>query len=323
MDATELIAHAAASEAKSLRPAREAWEVVEDKVPYFSIKRNGSNGYAVTGHNHVGHDNESRMDFVCAFLRRSVLPYIDRRIDVSGFYKLELHDSYSYLDAADSYANCLTFSRRIRDSHMTLLPNPYQMANYAGQVEVDTVPWDKKTDLAYFAGSTTGARDPDANVRVQACRWALGHRGSLDFKLTHVVQMSMDDLKRKVPEWQSIVASPVPIAENFNHKYLVNLPGNTCAWSRVPLVMASKSLLLNVRQSDIEWFYPFMIEGTHFLGGDLESVPDKRRFAASNPQLAHYIVANANRFAATFLGSSQAALYTACLLEEVASRTRP
>lgn len=327
MDAVEAIRHAARSEARAFRSGRCAEDVLpegNEKVPYFCVSRSGA-GYAVQGFNHRGHDNEPRMDFVCEFLRTSVLPYVHPKIDVGGYYSIELHDSYSYLPTAESYRNCLTFSRRRGDAHMTVIPNPYQMANYGGAFDAasDSVPWDKKQDLVFFAGSTTGARDPAANQRIQACRWALANRSIARFSITNVVQMSDEAFRAKVPEWASITASPVPAAENYNYKYLLSLPGNTCAWSRLPMILASKSLLLNAHQPDMEWFYPFLLEDTHFLGCDLSTLPAKRAFAASNPQVVQYIIANANRFYGAFLGRNQAALYMVHLLEEIGSNSRP
>jgi Glycosyl transferase family 90 len=327
MDFTELVCHAARSEAKSLRPAQEE-EDVDRRVPFFRIQKkenqlSNDSSYTVTGHNCAGHDNEPRMEFICGFLTQHVLPYVDARLDVSGFYNIELHDSYSYLPNAGDYRNCLTFSRKMNDMHMTLLPNPYQIANYgdAFDANADNVPWDQKSDRLFFAGSTTGDRNPTKNLRIHACKWSLQNPAISDFKITNVVQMNDHAFRVAVPEWRSIVAPPVPQADNYKHKFLVNLPGNTAAWSRVPMIMASKSIMLSMYHEDIEWFYPFLLEGTHFLGFTMETLASKRAFALSNPQITQYIIANANRFHSAFMGRNQAALYTLHLLEEVARRT--
>ncbi len=327
MDVTELIWHAARQEAKGYRPCYTRGELDEAQrdlmLPVFTIKKS-SNVYTVTGENHMGHDNEPRMQFVCEFLRKDVLPYVDSHLDVSGHYRIELHDSYAYLPNARDYKNCLTFSRAREDTHVTLLPDPFQMGNYAGQFDAnaDTVPWEKKSDLAFFAGSSTGDRDPVNNVRVQACRWALLHPLAMSFRLTNIVQMSREDFCAKVPEWDRIIAPPVPQVENYKYKYLVNLPGNTCAWSRLPLIMASKSLMLHMYSKDMTWYYPFLQEGTHFLGGGQHMLLAKRNFAAANPQITQYCIANANRFHNAFLGKNQAVLYTLQLLEDIAYRNQ-
>jgi Glycosyl transferase family 90 len=330
MDVTEVICHAARTEAHSFRSARSA-DGVNPKLPYFCIARRTSSSptvsckYDVSGYNFAGHDNAPRMGFLCDYLKASVLPYVDNRIDVSGYYNVELHDSYSYLPNADDYRNCLTFSRRRKDAHMTLLPNPYQMGNYGGQFDSasDTVAWDKKQDLLFFAGSSTGCRDPLHNARIQACQWSLLNRGVSKFTITNLVQMSEAAYSAAVPEGSTIMSPPVPMKDNYNYKYLVNIVGNTCAWSRVPMALASKSLLVNVYHEDMEWFYPYLLEGTHFLGCGMHTLLSKRAFAASNPQIVQYIIANANRFYSAFLGRNQAALYTVQLLEEIAARSRP
>lgn len=332
MDVTELIWHSARQEAKGFRPYYTRSDLNEAqrdlKLPVFTIARSltssSSPRYTVTGESHHGHDNEPRMQFVCDFLKNDVLPYVDTHVDVSGHYRIELHDSYAYLPNAREYKNCLTFSRAREDTHLTLIPDAFQMGNYGGlfDANADTVPWDKKSDLAFFAGSSTGSRDPLENVRVQACRWSLLHPQTTSLRITNIVQMSKEEFCAKIPEWNKIVRPAVPLADNYKYKYLVNLPGNTCAWSRLPLIMASKSLMLNVYSKDITWYYPFLQEGTHFLGGGLHMLLAKRSFAAANPQITQYCIANANRFHNAFLGKNHAVHYMLQLLEEIAQRNQ-
>ena len=329
MDTLELICHRARTEAKGYRRGTGASDV-DEKLPFFSITKTpqGQNAkkYIVTGHNAQGHDNEPRMEFICDFLRHSVLPFISQECDVSGSYTIELHDSYSYLPNRDAYTNCLTFSRRRDDVHMTLFPNPYQIGNYGnGQfndLNADKVPWEQKLDTMFFAGSTTGSRDPLSNARIAACLWSLQHPQVSKFRITNVVQMSEELFRARVPRAQEILCEPVPLQENFKYKYLVNIAGNTCAWSRVPLIMSSKSLMLQMYHADIEWFYPMLIEGTHFMGCAEHTLLSKRNFAISNPQLVQFIIANANRFSSTFLGRNQAALYAVSLLEAIAENNK-
>lgn len=330
MDATEAIVHCARTEAKGFRVGLTS-DDVDGTLPYFHIERPANKRYRVTGYNHAGHDNEPRMSYVCDFLRDAVLPYVDSSIDVSGYYNIELHDSYTYLDTRARYGNCLTFSRRREDTSMALLPNPYQMSNYSGgklnDLAADAVPWDKKSDSLFFVGSSTGARQPLLNERVAACVWSLQHRDKAHFRISSVVQMSHDSFYASVPEAKEIVCPAIPQADNYKHKYLVNMAGNTCAWSRLPMILASKSLLLNLRprngDDDMEWFYPMLTEGTHYLGCTLATILDKRAFAMSNPQLVQYMIANANRFCAAFLGRVQATLYTAALLEAMNRDSKP
>ena len=327
MDCLDLICNAGRAEARGYRRGLSSADI-DERLPYFRIQQHATGGkpsYSVTGFNMAGHDNEPRMSFICDFLQASVLPYVDPCTNVSGYYNVELHDSYSYLPNREDYHDCLTFSRRRQDTHMTLLPNPYQMGNYGNMnnLAADTVPWEKKSDVMYFAGSTTGSRNPLANLRVQACLWSLKHSDVANFRLTNIVQMSEADLFGAVPEAKAVLCPPVPLQTHFSHRYLVNIAGNTCAWSRVPMVMASRSVLMHMYHSDIEWFYPMMLEGTHFVGCAMHTLLNKHKFAQANPSHMQAISANANRFCSTFLGRSQAVLYTVALLEAIADARKP
>jgi Glycosyl transferase family 90 len=332
MDSLELICHRARMEAKGFRSDLDVSES-DDSIPYFIISKlsdsarlTSKSRYDVCGYNFEGHDNAPRMDYICDFLRTAVLPYIDINIDVSGCYNIELHDSYSYRPNRDAYKNCLTFSRDRDHTHMTLLPNPYQLGNYAnGQfndLSADKVPWDKKSDVMFFAGSTTGSLDPLSNARIAACQWSLKHPDASKFRLTNVVQMTPEEFHAKVPNGNDLMCPMFPVQENFNYKYLVNIAGNTCAWSRIPMIMSSKSLLMHMYHRDIEWFYPMMIEDTHFMGCAFHTLLSKRHFAMSNPQVVQFMIANANKFSAAFLGRNQAILYTVGLLEAISQQNK-
>jgi hypothetical protein len=135
--------------------------------------------------------------------------------------------------------------------------------------------------------------------------------------------MPQQDFFNKVPRAKEMLCEPLPLEENFKYKYLVNISGNTCAWSRVPMIMSSKSLLMHMYHTDMEWFYPMMIEGTHFMGCAEHTLLNKHHFAMQNPQIVQFIIANANRFSTAFLGRNQAALYTVSLLEAIADKNRP
>ena len=336
MDSIDAIRYLAQSEAKRFVSGGRIDEGDPNRkpdalVPFFRLKKSVSSSghvtYDVSGHNHESHDNAPRMPFLCEFLKTAVLPYADPEADLSGCFPIELHDSYSYLpDAQHATGPCLTFSRRV-DEHrpLAVVPTPFQMGGYAGLPPLggDAVAWEKKTDLAYFAGTTTGDRDPSRNARVRACRWALAHgRGTCQLKLTRVEQMTREALAAAVPEGLDAVTAPeAPPEEMYQHRYLVDLPGNTCAWSRLPLALASKSLVLKVHHRDVEWWYPMLLDGTHFLGCELDTLLAKRAFAMSNPQVTQFMIANANRFAAAFLNRNSAALYMAHFLEAVAHRS--
>ena len=326
MDPHDAIVSLARSEARCLRPVRydEEEEEGASGLPYICIRRLGVSQYTVHGRGHEGHENEGRMPFMCSFIANRVLPLIDAATNVSGDYKIELHDSYSYLPEAavdaSKYNNCMVFSRsRYARERSVLIPDPFHMADFNGLLSVkDTVPFNHKKAELFFAGTTTGNRDPQENVRVRACVWSLAHRGQASFHITKIAQMQERDLFSGVPQSRQIVRPFVPVQEHFNYRYQVNIVGNTACWSRVPMIMNSSCVMINLRHDDTMWYYPALLSGTHFVSASsLDDLIDRKDFLEANPNECIRITSNANRFVRDFLSSPKtAAIYMANMLEE-------
>ena len=334
MDNVGAIAYLADAEARLVRPVREA-EAAAAGLPYFCIAREGGSQWRVTGHGHVGHDNAPRMPFLCRWLERDVLRLVDAEADVGGCYRVELHDSYSYLprcpaltdSTASLWDNAMTFARPAGAREAAaLLPDPYQIQGYGGTLEVvDEVPWAAKRPTLFFAGTTTGDRDPQRNARIRAAVWALGQPPDVArIRITQIAQMRAEHACAVVPRLRECLDRWVPLAEHHQYRYQVNLVGNTACWSRVPQALASHSVLLNVRHPDALWYYPLLREGTHLLAVDgLDELPRLRdELERGDPARPQRIADAANRFVDDFLRPHHAAIYTAHLLEACAWRGR-
>jgi len=284
------------------------------------------------------HPNGPRMRVVCDFLNRLVLPCCDES-KPDGVYPIELHDSYTYgrslgdtrttteTDRDErSYANTLVFARDRRHSHPVLFPDPFQITNYGGTTDrPDVVPWEKKKPVLFFAGTTTGNLDPTCNARVRACVWSLAHRDTTEFYLTRVAQMDAADLFARVPESRRVVHDPVHFAHHHGYRAAFNVAGNTCSWSRVPAVLSSRSVLFDLHQRDMSWWYPALQDGTHYVsvrdvGDDLLR---EHAMVVSNKARCVSLCDAANKVARDFTRSVHAAQYAKHLFETAAFLNAP
>ena len=332
MRSTEVITHAAHAEARRLRPVHDDAELAAlaeagRALPTIRVFRNAEGRLDAEGRGHEGHDNAGRMPFVCDFLKERVLPLIDPEVDVRGAYRIELHDAYSYLPSRRPHVNALSFGRPKGGAEsVALLPDPYQMADYGGLLSVRdaAVPWTSKAPVLFFAGTTTGDRDPTKNERIRACVWSLAHHDSARFYITNVAQMTLQDAVGRVPDLRAALRPAVPVADHFAFKYQVNIAGNTACWSRVPMIMASRCLMLELPQRDATWYSHLLSDGVHYVAADgLDDLLKKRAFCMANDAWCEQLTVNANRFVRSYLGSAQAAAYTAQLLEAAASAGAP
>lgn len=329
MNDKEVIEYLASAEARCHAPKRRS-ESSSIAIPFFDIAKISGANYSVTPFGHKGHDNEDRAGFVGSFLQ-SALAGTDPGIDASGLYPFELHDSCSYLapdskEMREKYRGSLNFSKNTNHDHAVLVPDMYQMNGYSDLLRVrDKTPFRSKVNRVLFAGTTTGDKDPTKNARIQTCLWSTTSkiRDSLDLYITNVAQMSVSDIHGAYPgdsRLQRIFKQPIPLQDHWKYKYVLNIEGNTCCWSRVPMIMASKSLMINLAHKDRSWYYPLMHHGRDFYNIDgVDELESALQFCKNNEAWCEHVISNANQFVESFLGRSQAIYYTTKLFEKMAA----
>lgn len=316
MENTEAIIYLAKQEAKRFKRYKYL-DQVNKELPYFVIQKNSFGKYETTGYNYQGHDNADRMGFIIQVLKAFVFPNVTKEADLSGYYNIELHDSYTYLNNGKNYKNCLTWSRSKDDKTGVLLPDQYQIANYRGVLSIpDQVEWSKKQDQIAFFGTTTGSRDPKENERIKTCIWSLKNRALFDFNITKVAQIEPAKIMEAWPNFPAIYKDPVPPEEIHKYKFNLDIPGNTCSWDRVPLVLNSQSLLFKLPCNDMCWYYPLLQSGREFVNVTLDNLESNYHYFANNTNHVKFLTMNANQFVKDYLQQAHASLYMTRLFEE-------
>lgn len=312
MDNFEVLTHLGREEGRKLRPGGTL-DDINMALPWFQIKSREVVSYG----GHEGHDNSDRLPFFTSYLTKNVLPHVNALAKLDGFYNIELHDTYSYLNNGVDYTNCLTWSKRKGDSGVILLPDLYHICNYGDklQLHTDKTEWvAKQCDKIGFWGTTTGDRNPSKNERLKVCNWALGRQG-MDFYITKVAQMSIEHVRSVYKDFDEFTSAPVTPSTMFEYKFLLDIPGNTCSWDRVPLVLNSKSLLFKMPCRDMCFYYPLLHHGTHYVSVNMYNMTNQQRFYLENPNHAAFITACANKFASDYLHARHALMYCVGLLE--------
>ena len=299
------------------------------KVPAFRIDRSGGGFVAEFLDRDPGHDNVGRIPFIRDFLNRRVLPMVERSVDVTGAYRIELHDSYSYLEGSHLYKNVLSFGRATdaAEHSVALMADPYHMGDFGGLVNamsLDDVPWEAKAPKLFFAGTTTGSRIPQSNERLKACVWSLDHRDVADMHITKVAQMDVGEILSAFPRFSETMHAPFAPVDHFPYKYQVNIAGNTACWSMLPMVLASKSVLVHCEPHgrDVMWYYPMLKAGEHYVSANSSGGEDlllAHRYCVNNDAECRATTARANSIARSLFHSGTAATYASILLEASAT----
>lgn len=192
----------------------------------------------------------------------------------------------------------LTFSKNKYRKNV-LIPDVYALNNYNGMLNInDTF---QKKDEMIFAGSSTGNTfNLYLNDRLNVCNYAID-KNWLNAKITNVVQTNYNCIKKCYPDCDKFISKFIPVQEQLQYKFILSIDGNTTAWDRVPWVMNSRSLLFRYNTDNINWYYPLMKAGEHFVECDLNTIENKYKFYLNNPKEAEFIVNNANQFVKDYL----------------------
>lgn len=322
MNTTDTLYYLAQSSARHWAPRRSV-EDVEPGVPYIYVRKNDIGKWVVTGHAHKGHDNEPRMDLYCDYFENWILPNVTG--DVTGYYNIELHDSYAYLQKEEvNYSNVMTFAKTHTDNGPILIPDPYMVCNWGGKCHGlrDSIRWEDKTDKACFYGTTTGSRNPAMNKRIQWCLWAAaGHRKTrYDFAITHVAQMTPQDIIRSIglTKWQGIYRDkPISMEEQMRCKFMFLPDGNTCKFDIWPYF--TDSLCLKDTSNDMLWYYPLLQDKQHFVEVSQDTIDQKFMHYLHKPDEAKLITKNAQQLANVISQPMTHMVYTTILFESLAS----
>lgn len=327
MEIHDAITSLASKEANRVIKFRNQEEEEDDRhvnglphVPTIHVqRRNATSECIVTSSGESGHPNEGRMGFIKQWLQSKVLtPNGECEGNPTGTYRIELHDSTTYLPRAPEYQNVLSFGRSVNSvSTVAMFPDPYQAANYSGLGidVVDDIPWRSKRPTVLFAGSTTGSLNYALNVRIRACRWSLDHPIETDFRISSIVQMNPFDVVRQQSRMKDMLAPHISVEMHHAYKFIANIVGNTACWSRLPMVFRSQSMLFHLSHDDMTWYYPILRPGKHYVEcATQQDFLTHRRECLADETGCQIVVDEARKFSNAYLNQNAAETYTRHLL---------
>ena len=321
MNITDNIYYLAQQNGRKCFP-RSFQDEVYENLPYFHVTRDALGSWRTKPYNYENHDNAPRMNYYCNYLEQMIFPNVTG--DIEGYYNIELHDSYTYLDNGKSYDDVLTFSKFKLDVGPVLIPDPYMVANWGDTEVKDNFKWKTKDDICCFYGTTTGSRDPALNRRINMCLWAKANdRQRYDFAITKVAQMAPLDIVKciGIDNWKKLYKpSMVSVQEQLQHKFLFLPDGNTCkydVWN-----YHTNSLSFKDKSEDMMWYYPFLLDKQHHVEVDEYSMDRICEYYKNNPKDAKLITKTANNLAKDLFTPSNHMLYTTALFETIASNSK-
>lgn len=319
MNLDENIEYLAHANSGSCYPKRNV-EDIDTRLPYFRISK-ANNKYKIDMFNYEKHDNAPRMPFVMNYLGTRVLPFV--KGDLTGFYNIQLHDTYTYLNDGLDYKDVLCFGKLKREKGPVQIPDCYMLGDWGGKYNGwfdgslnDEMKWSDKMNKIIFAGTTTGSRDPKVNERIQTCVWARD-KPECDFYITSIAQIEPRRILQDVPLFKYIYRPPVSMSEQMKYKYQLVIDGNTTRWN--PDVYFTSTLPFHWPSNDMLWYSPLLRDGFEYVGVDKDTLLNKFHYFESNPKEAEVIIHNANKMALNVFKADVCQKYMIALFDNIAS----
>ena len=237
---------------------------------------------------------------------------------------LTLQDSISF----DTAAPIMTFAKNKNAKNVIAFPDfeavrGYHLLNREINTASSKYPFDHKIEKAFWRGASTGGVYTEANwntfPRAIASLASRSHPDLVDAKLSDFVQIQ-DAIVYKHMRKKRLKGAHASKDEHIQHKYLLDIDGNSCAYSRLYWILLSNSTCLKQVTSDEQWYYAGLKPGVHYipLKEDLSDLIDKITWAKSHPAECEQIAKNATGFAENNLGYFDVLKYIYLLLNEYA-----
>jgi len=87
---------------------------------------------------------------------------------------------------------------------------------------------------------------------------------------------------------ERIFSNFVSTKDHLKYKYLINVDGDTCSWTRVPMILLSGSVMIWQYSEKTEWFLPYLIPWKHYVPvkADLSDLYEKIEWLRNNDEEA-------------------------------------
>ena len=252
-------------------------------------------------------------------------------------FLVTMHDSADCFQSKDLPVPVLTFSKKSSNNRAICMPDCEAIRGYGllrGKIAQasDKNHWDTKINQAFWRGSSTGYLDTDHGrehiMRLETCldfprirlvALSLEYPNLLDACVTDYFQYSDHQTLNKLLSL-SQKTEAVSFQGHLKYKYLVDVDGNTCSYSRMFWILLSNSVLFKEMNGDTQWYYKALKPWVHFVPFTFEAgdLPEKICWAQSHDQQVRQMAKAATSLARQVFSQAMLRNYMQVLFNEYA-----
>ena len=175
------------------------------------------------------------------------------------------------------------------------------LGNFYREVKKHDVPYFEKKPKAFWRGATTGGDFTSSNwknfPRSKLTLFSLKNPNLCDAKFAFVASNNKAELEKTLIQEQ-VLDQFVKIKDHLPYKFLVDIDGNSCTYSRLHWILFSNSLCLKQNSHLEQWYYTGLKPYVHYLPfhSDMSNFKDVINWALSHETECEQIVKNAKVF---------------------------
>lgn len=238
-----------------------------------------------------------RLDIVRHFFKKLVRRYALPNVD----FLLSLHDSFE----ENFHVPVFSFAKNRASFHTLLFPDfealsePNALIHRCDQASTSHL-WHLKQDKIFWRGTTTGGTYHLHNYfnfpRVKLVFLSREYSSWLDAAFVSYCQSSQDVLDLISTQGRPLEPH-VCMEDHFSYKYLIDIDGTSCTYSRCRWILLSNSTLLKPDSPNIQWYYKALQPWVHYvpIQADLTDLPDAYAWLQSHDLEAQQIALSGQR----------------------------
>jgi len=248
-------------------------------------------------------NNPDRLNIILKTMKKLTVSL--RHKLLKGDYIFSLHDGvhYKYPWPVLGFAGT---DKLINNSDVILIPDPDALLGYSNLFrEVDKAiydtPWSNKIAKVFWRGSATGAGPENNDLSGTARLRFMNYASKLyftDVGLTFYTQQLNPNFKKLLSSVYSIKPR-VTVTEAIKYKYLIDIDGNSCSYSRMAWILYSNSLLMKHASIYKQWYYDQMQPYVHYIpiSENFNNLQEQYIWTETNQESAQTIAENGRIFA--------------------------
>lgn len=160
----------------------------------------------------------------------------------------------------------------VKESKVVLIPDPDAMQGYektfaAIDNNIKLYTWQDKIDKIFWRGVANGIKYDSTDI-VGAPRLKFlnvsANFSFVDAGLTGHAFLINDAFRQKLIDTYQLKEQRLP-AESIRYKYLIDIDGKSCSWSRMAWILYSDSVLLKHQSDNVQWYYDKLKPYVHYV----------------------------------------------------------